>query len=132
MTSHAATHPGHPDPTLRGRRYAIPFDQVWNSALTLAAERLRGWTVMEADDDDGIIRVTSRTLVFRFVDDVEIRVTLDADAQTRVDLSSRSRRGRWDLGANARRIRKFLRRLDRALEADAHTLLDPSEGVPVG
>lgn len=69
----------------------------------------------DADDVTGVIRAEARTPVFRFVDDVEIRIGLDADAQTRVDLTSASRVGRWDLGTNARRIRGFLRGLDRRL-----------------
>ncbi|HEX6559587.1 MAG TPA: DUF1499 domain-containing protein, partial [Longimicrobiales bacterium] len=68
-----------------------------------------------SDDYDGLIQAEARTLLFRFVDDVVIRITLDADAQTRVDMTSRSRRGGVDLGSNARRISRYLRALDRRL-----------------
>jgi hypothetical protein len=111
----AETAVGAADPRLRGRTYAVPFDRVWGAALTLAG-RLRGWTVLHADDIEGVIRVEARTPL-RFVHDVEIRVGLDANAQTRVDLVSASRTGKADLGKNARRIGKFLRALDRDLEA---------------
>ena len=124
-----ATRPDHTDASLRGRRYAIPFDRVWTEALTLASKGRRGWTVTEADDQEGIIRAEARTLVFRFVDDVEVRIGLDADAQTRVDLTSSSRTGRFDFGTNARRIRRFLRKLDRALGAGPSLTLPPEEGV---
>lgn len=112
----AATAPEHPDPSLRSRRYAVPFDAVWREALKLADGGRPGWSLVESDDTAGTIRAEARSLVLRFVDDVEIRVGLDADALTSVDLSSASRVGKWDLGANARRIRAFYRRLERRLE----------------
>jgi hypothetical protein len=120
----AATAPDHPDPRLRGRRYAIPFEAVWRAVLE-QAERARGWTLIEADDMEGTLRAEARTPLLRFLDDVEIRVSLDRDAQTRVDMVSASRVGRGDLGKNARRIRRFLGGLDRKLGAGPGTLLPP-------
>ncbi len=101
------------DRRLRSRTYAIPFERVWQASLGLARRR-RGWRVLEADDLEGRIRAEARTML-RFVDDVTVRVWLDANAQTRVDMSSASRVGKADLGKNARRIGKFLRALDREL-----------------
>lgn len=101
------------DVRLRGRTYAIPFDQVWTAALALA-QRHRGWTVVHSDDIEGVIRAEARTLL-RFTHDVEIRVGLDGDGQTRVDLASASRVGHADLGKNPRRVGRFLRALDRQL-----------------
>jgi uncharacterized protein (DUF1499 family) len=46
---------------------------------------------------------------------VEVRILLDADAQTRVDARSVSRVEKADLGANARRLVRFFDGLDRAL-----------------
>jgi hypothetical protein len=114
---------------MRGRRYAIPFDRVWSAALTLAGGNLRRWEVGSSDEIEGVIRARAVTFVFRFVDDVEIRVELDQDAQTRVDVSSASRKGKWDLGTNGRRIRKFLKRLDRELDAPLELILPPEEGA---
>lgn len=102
------------DRRLRGRTYAIPFDQVWSATLALARRR-RGWTVSHTDDIEGEIRAEVRTLL-RFTHDVNIRVGLDRNGQTRVDLVSASRVGRADLGKNARRIGSFLRALDRELD----------------
>ena len=113
-TNRAETSLDHPDSRLRGRTLAIPFDRVWKEALLLAAKK-HGWTVLDADDLDGVIRAEARTLVFRFTDDVEIRIGLDENGQTRVDMTSASRVGKGDLGTNARRIGKFLRELDRRL-----------------
>ncbi len=127
-----ATRPDHPDPRLRGRRYAIPFDAVWTAALGQIATGGSRWQLVDADDQTGVIRAEAATRLFRFVDDVEIRVGLDHDAQTRVDLTSRSRVGNSDLGTNARRIRRFLRDLDRRLGAGPAQLLPPEAGVTRG
>jgi uncharacterized protein (DUF1499 family) len=110
----AHTDPDSPDPRLRGREYAVPFAQVWDAALHLAGS-LRGWTVVEADSRSGEISAEARTLLWRFVDDVWVRVSLDEVGLTRVDLTSASRVGKADLGANARRIAHFLHALDRQL-----------------
>lgn len=111
----AETSPDAEDPRLRGRTYTIPFEDVWRAALSLASGGLRGWHLVSADDREGLIVAEAKTLVFRFVDDVRIRIALDADAQTRVDARSASRAGRVDFGTNARRIARFGRRLDRQL-----------------
>lgn len=125
------TRPEHSDPTLRGRRYAIPFDEVWNRVICLIVNGGSLWTLINADDQRGIVRAEVRTRVLGFVDDVRIRVWLDSDAQTRVDLMSRSRNGCSDLGANARRIRRFLRDLDRVLNASPAAILPPEGGLPL-
>ncbi len=133
--SRAETRPDHSDPGLRGRRYAIPFEEVWSAAKILAGSELPRWTLVEADDREGWIRAESRTRLFGFVDDVEIRIGLDPEGQTRVDLTSASRKGAWDLGTNARRVRHFLGELDRALEARGHATLPPmvpGAGAPAG
>jgi hypothetical protein len=113
--NHAETSIDDADTRLRGRTYAIPFEQVWQAAFALANGGLRRWRIIESDDYDGVIRAEARTLIFRFVDDVVITITLDSDAQTRVDMQSRARRGGVDLGSNARRINRFLHALDKRL-----------------
>ena len=122
----AETHAHHPDPRLRGRTYAIPFESVWTAAVTIANGKIRGWRLVEADDERGVIMAESLTLVFRWVDDVRIHVVLDENAQTRVDLRSASRVGHMDLGRNPRTIRRFLKRLDAQLGATASQILDPT------
>jgi uncharacterized protein (DUF1499 family) len=89
------------------------------------------WFLLDADDQAGVIRAEAQTFLFRFTDDVLIQIGLDVDAQTRVDVTSRSRKGRTDLGTNGRRIRKFLRALDRALDARPELVLPPEDGLPV-
>lgn len=113
----AFTAPSADDPRLRGRTYAIPFEDVWQASLGLVDGGLRGWEVLEADDREGIIRGLARSFADRFTSAVTVRITLDVDAQTRVDALSAARSGRYDLGHNARRLRRFFRALDAALEA---------------
>jgi len=117
LTEHGAeTSATSPDRRLAGRTYAIPFEHVWAAALSLATELPR-WTVLRADDQEGVIEAEARTRVLRFVDDVTIRVALDRDAQTRLEMSSAAQKGKADLGTNARRIARFLQLLDRRLMA---------------
>ncbi len=67
--------------------------------------------------------------MFRFKDDIEIRVLLDENALTRVDLQSQSIKNRYDLGVNTRRIGRFLVRLDKLLGAGKGTIIDPKDAV---
>ena len=105
------------DPRLRGRTYAIPFDDVWQASVGLVDGGLRRWELIEADDQEGIIRGVAHGFLFsRFTSTVTVRISLDPDAQTRVDALAASREGGWDLGSSARKLRAFFRSLDRALE----------------
>lgn len=86
----------------------LPPDEVFELA-TRAAEEV-GWEVVDRDREAGRIEAIHTSGIFRFVDDVSIRVRDNGD-RCRVDLRSTSRVGRSDLGANAARIRSFLDRL---------------------
>ena len=61
---------------------------------------------MKLDPAAGTLEANDTTSFFRFVDDVSIRVT-PAPGGSRVDIRSKSRDGRGDIGANAIRIRAF-------------------------
>lgn len=122
----AETHPDHPDRGLRGRSYAIPFERVWSAALVVAEDEVTGWAVQRWDDRAGIVYVESTSRFPRRVDDVRIHVSLDPNAQTRLDVNTRPRSGRFDLGLNARRVASFLELLDRALAPQEHEVL-PTE-----
>jgi len=77
----------------------------------LAAARSLEWEIMAAAPAEGRIEATDTTRWFRFKDDVVIRVSADG-AGSRVDIRSKSRLGRGDLGTNAQRVRGFLRALN--------------------
>lgn len=110
----AFTDPEAGDPRLRGRSYSVPFVQVWDAAVDIA-QKTRGWTVVSSDPRVGEIVAEASTRLWKFTDDVWIRMSLDEDGQTRVDMASASRKGSADLGTNARRIARFLRTLDARL-----------------
>ena len=65
-----------------------------------------GWELVAAIPEDGRIEATATTFWFRFKDDVVIRIRSEG-TQTRVDARSLSRVGNGDVGANAKRLRKF-------------------------
>jgi uncharacterized protein (DUF1499 family) len=73
------------------------------------AKARAGWEVTSTtiSEKESIIEGTATSRVFGFVDDFVIRIT-DADNGVVVDMRSKSRDGRGDLGANAARIREFL------------------------
>ena len=77
----------------------------------LAAARDQGWKIVAADEARGRIEATATTLLFGFKDDVVIRIRPEG-AGSRIDVRSKSRVGKSDVGANAARIRKFRQRLD--------------------
>jgi hypothetical protein len=128
----AATYPGHGDVELRGRTYAIPFDRVWNAAVKLCSGGLSRWVLLGADDGPGRLdaeaggRLGGRGTEFR------IRITLDENAQTRVDTVAATPGNRWDFGAARRRTLRFFRALDRELDADESRILLPPRHSLVG
>ncbi len=85
------------------------YEEVFDAVVALIESR--GWELVNANADLGIVEATEKIAWFGFRDDVIIRI--DAiDSQTRVDMRSKSRIGRSDLGVNAERIRSFLYDLD--------------------
>jgi hypothetical protein len=103
-----------------GRRtYAVPFDRVWRESLALASGGMRRWSVLEADDVRGVIEVEVRRLLVGRHDRVRVVVGLDADGQTRVDVTSRAGDTPSSRGRHRRRTRRFCGALDRALGAAA-------------
>lgn len=111
----AFTAPAAEDERLRGRTYAIPFEDVWQASLELVSGGLKRWELLEYDDREGIIRGLVHGRMRRFTSAVTIRISLDPDAQTRVDALSASRVGRADFGTNARRLARYFQALDGAM-----------------
>lgn len=69
-----------------------------------------GWAIA-AVDPRGQIEATDTTRFFRFKDDVVIRIRPGEQGGSIVDVRSVSRVGISDLGENARRVRRFLKRM---------------------
>jgi len=95
-------------PDLRTRRMGAAPADAFKRALQAARDM--GWEVVAADAAAGRIEATDTTFWFGFKDDVVIRLEADG-AGSRVDVRSVSRVGVGDVGANAARIRAYLRAL---------------------
>ncbi len=99
-------------PEIESARLDVTAEEAFDRAL--AAAKSLGWEIVAAAPGEGRIEATDETLFFGFKDDVVVRLRAN-DGGIRVDVRSVSRVGRSDVGANARRIRRFLD----VLEADA-------------
>lgn len=78
---------------------------LFDAALA-AAQSHADWTIVNVNADGGVIEGTAESLLFRFRDDFVIRVS-EKDGKTVLDMRSKSRDGKGDLGANAKRITAF-------------------------
>ena len=96
-----------------------PADEVFSAVAKLAGTQNR-WTVVKVDPQTKTLAAEARTKLWRFVDDVTITVEDEAGGSV-VNMRSRSRVGVSDFGANAKRIKSFLRRLERALASNGGT-----------
>ena len=92
-------------PNLVTQKIDMPTPQVFAAAEQAATDL--GWELVASDMLDGRIEAVDTTSWFGFKDDVVIRIVGD-DTATWVDVRSKSRMGRGDMGTNARRIRAFL------------------------
>jgi hypothetical protein len=79
-------------------------EDAYRRALA-AAEEL-GWEISFDDPTGGAFEARDVSAIFRFVDDVRVRVRGGVGGAV-IDLRSKSRDGRGDLGVNAERIRAF-------------------------
>jgi len=92
-------------PDLVTQTIDMPTPQVFAAAEQAVIDL--GWELVAADMLDGRIEATDTTYWFGFKDDVVIRIVGD-DTATWIDVRSKSRVGKGDMGTNARRIRAFL------------------------
>jgi uncharacterized protein (DUF1499 family) len=102
--------PEYPD--LQPREYAAGEQRV-TEALKAAAHRLPRFVFVGAGRGPGgsELQYTARTRVFRFEDDVVVRIRREG-GKTKVNVRSKSRTGKFDFGQNARNVRELLVALD--------------------
>jgi hypothetical protein len=92
---------------IRSVRIDEPVPSVVAKAERLARDR--GWEVAVALPEEGRLEATETSALFRFKDDVVLRVRpTDTGEGSVVDMRSVSRVGVSDLGMNAKRVRSFL------------------------
>lgn len=99
---------------IQPQRFTQPVEKVFDAALAVSRES--GWDIRETrrDQSESVIEAVATTRLFKFKDDVTITITNDGSA-TLVNVRSKSRVGKSDLGANARRIRAFQETLAKRL-----------------
>jgi uncharacterized protein (DUF1499 family) len=100
---------------LRPKMYAAPIPRVAKAAEE-AIGRLPRWTLVGSGSGRAghSIQAVATTRLFRFKDDVTIRIHRE-EPWTYVSVRSKSRVGKADFGQNARNIRVFLAELDRLM-----------------
>ena len=76
------------------------------------ASGMPAWAVTVSDPAAGMIEAVATSTVFGFQDDIVIRVRPATGGGSTVDVRSKSRDGKGDLGVNANRIRAFVARLE--------------------
>ena len=91
--------------------------EVFAACLHVALDSTR-WSVTLKDHEGGQLEAVAVTRLMRFRDDIAIRVRPDDAGDVVVDMRSKSRLGKGDMGANAARIEEFMRKL--AAKAEAH------------
>jgi uncharacterized protein (DUF1499 family) len=82
-------------------------DAAFERALGVA-KTMPSWTVTQTDPAGGVFEAVATSGLFRFQDDVVVRVRPGDDGTSRVDVRSKSRDGKGDLGVNAARIRAYV------------------------
>ena len=93
---------------MRTLRSTLEYEVIFDRAVRVGVEMC--WDIYRQDRNSGIIEAVDTTTIMGFKDDIVIRVRTGAGG-TRVDLRSVSRVGQGDLGANARRINRFIERM---------------------
>jgi len=112
-TNTAETSVDSPFPELAPRNYPLPPEKLYMLAEACVVQL--GWTIAHSDRSRRELHTVAVTPVWKFRDDVRIRVDASTDRGSIVHLRSQSRVGRGDLGTNARHILDFYARLEQGL-----------------
>ncbi|MCA9640315.1 MAG: DUF1499 domain-containing protein [Polyangiaceae bacterium] len=91
-------------PDIKPQRFNHPPEQVLEAAGG-AVRSLPNWKV--ESQSDGELHAIRTTRLFRFKDDIWVRVSKTDDGWTKVWIRSKSRVGKGDFGQNARNIREL-------------------------
>lgn len=108
--NHAETTTDAKDPLLRPQMMSIPIQEA-ETKVRETARSLPRWAFVEKKtwEHGGVwLYYTRKTLVFRFVDDVIVKLVPIEDGSTQVEVESQSRVGKGDLGQNPRNIKELL------------------------
>lgn len=86
---------------------SMEYDAAYDRALETAREM--PWKIVGENREEGRIEAYEKLAWFGFIDDVVIRVDTTENG-SKIDVRSKSRIGRGDLGVNAKRIKAYLQR----------------------
>jgi uncharacterized protein (DUF1499 family) len=75
----------------------------------LALIKQRQWEIINYNESELRIEAVVTTNLMKFKDDVVIQVFDHGDGRSRIEMRSKSRTGKGDLGINAQRIEAFLK-----------------------
>jgi len=119
MRSEAVTPPAYPGKVVAEQQHQA-YPDVASIALSVAPDEAfrkvdavataMGWDVVARAPAEGRIEAIDTSQWFGFHDDIVVRIR-PAGSGSRIDIRSKSRVGRSDLGANAHRIRTFTSKL---------------------
>ncbi|MDX2168512.1 MAG: DUF1499 domain-containing protein [Deltaproteobacteria bacterium] len=98
---------GYPD--LAPVTLAAPPDEAFKQ-VAATARSMDGWHITREDPTARVVEGYDTSRLFRFKDDFIIEVR-PLDGKSQVQMRSKSRDGKGDMGVNANRIRVFLARL---------------------
>jgi len=96
-------------PDLRPLNVDAEPDVAYAKALEVAKQQ-EGWTITHESSEEMTFEGVAVTSMLRFQDDFVVRVR-EHEKGARIDMRSKSRQGKGDLGANAKRIRAFFNEL---------------------
>ncbi|SKA04551.1 Protein of unknown function [Enhydrobacter aerosaccus] len=120
MRQGATNDPAYPGPSAAELQHAIYPDLTPIKLRIAPAEAFKrvdqvamemGWDVVARAPSEGRIEAVATSPWFGFQDDISIRIRKDGPDGSRIDIRSKSRTGKSDLGVNAERIRTFATRL---------------------
>jgi uncharacterized protein (DUF1499 family) len=103
------------DPKLAPVELPLPPAEAL-ARVEAAIATLPRWRVETVDQGAGMLRATRRTRLWRFTDDVTVRLEATAGG-TRLHARSQSRLGKGDFGQNRRNLLELLR----ALQQSSHS-----------
>jgi uncharacterized protein (DUF1499 family) len=88
---------------------SLSYEEAYAKALETAREM--PWKLVGENMEEGRIEAYHKLAWFGFIDDVVIRVDT-TDSGSKIDIRSKSRIGRGDLGVNAKRIKAYLQEFE--------------------
>ena len=103
--------PEYPD--IQPQKFSVSVVRAFDASLTTARDL--GWEIVHESREAGEIEAVNTSRIFRFKDDVTITIKPGTGESCSVYVHSRSRVGKGDLGANARRIIQFQTELAKRL-----------------